>query len=101
MTTIANVAETTDNSLLPTGLASNANQTFISTPESRPRQLCSRWMGSIRNDRFLTNWAATLTVCKWPVTAGWSQEMRAIVVNLGREVTMYHVAGRIQVRHYD
>jgi hypothetical protein len=27
--------------------------------------------------------------------------MRAIVVNLGREVTMYHVAGRIQVRHYD
>jgi hypothetical protein len=26
-------------------------------------------MGSIRNDRFLTNWAATLTVCKWPNSA--------------------------------
>jgi hypothetical protein len=28
------------------------------------------------------------------------QEMRAIVVNLGREVTMRCVAGRIQVRHH-
>jgi hypothetical protein len=28
------------------------------------------------------------------------QEMRAIVVNLGREVTMYRVAGGIQVRHH-
>ena len=27
--------------------------------------------------------------------------MRSIVVNSGREVTMYRVAGRIQVRHYD
>ena len=28
------------------------------------------------------------------------QEMRAIVVNSGREVTMYRVRGRIQVRHH-
>ena len=28
------------------------------------------------------------------------QEMRAIVVNSGREVTMYRVTGRIQVRHH-
>ena len=66
VTPIPNVAESTDNSLLPTELASNANQTFISTLESRPRQLRGRWMGSIRNDRFLTNWVATLTVCMWP-----------------------------------
>ena len=25
--------------------------------------------GSIRNDRFLANWAAPLTVCKWPISA--------------------------------
>ena len=53
------VAETTGNSLQPTGLTSNANQSFISTPESRPRQLCVRWMGLIRNDRLLTNWGDT------------------------------------------